>query len=164
MTRNHQEDRPMGAELKKMEERWKGDHERIAKEMGDAMLKGEFSNWGLEFLEKAAGELREADPGLSLADSFSIVMKTELGNGIYKTLRATEKFERESTPAPLSKGEQVDPFAGPVGQEVQQRKERLIEKSSGKLSNLQAYEKILKADPELYDRYVREVTVSTALG
>ena len=148
--------------LQKMEELWKEDKERIAKEMGDAIFKGEFSNWGLEFIEKAASELREADPELSLGDSFAEVMETELGSGIYKMLNTVGKAERQSKPAPLSKVEQPDPFGGVVGEEVRERIKLL--RMSESLSDSQALEKVFTADPDLYQRYLREITASTAVG
>ncbi len=50
-----------------------------------------------------------------------------------------------------------------VAKEVLERKERLIEKSGGKLSEGAAYERVFKQDPALYRSYVREVEVSTAV-
>lgn len=153
----------MRAELKKIADRW-GNDERVHKEMWDALLKGEFYDWGMETIQKMAGELREADPELNFADSLSMVMETEVGEGIYNLARNRRKAERQSKSAPLSKGEQVDTSMGPVAKELYQKADRIIEKSDGKLTQIQAFEKVLKADPELSERYRREVIVSTAVG
>jgi len=79
-------------------------------------------------------------------------MKTDFGKACYKLHSAS--YRREAMASGL----------GPVAKQILERKEQLIEKSGGKLSEGEAYEKIFKADPELYRRYVREVPVSTAVG
>jgi len=79
-------------------------------------------------------------------------MKTDFGKACYKLHSAG--YRREAMASGL----------GPIAKEVLERKERLIEKSGGRLSEGEAYERVFKADRELYHRYVRKVTVSTAVG
>lgn len=79
-------------------------------------------------------------------------MKTDYGKACYRLHLAG--YRREARASDL----------GPVAKEVLERKERLVEKSGGRLSEGEAYERVFKADHELYYRYVREVTVSTAVG
>ncbi len=79
-------------------------------------------------------------------------MKTDFGKACYKLHSAG--YRREAMALGL----------GPVAKQVLERKERLIEKSGGRLSEGEAYERVFKADHELYHRYVRKVTVSTAVG
>ncbi len=101
---------------------------------------------------KEAEELIEADPCLSEEGALEKVMKTDYGKACYRLHSAG--YRREARASGL----------GPVAKEVLERKERLIEKSGERLSEGVAYEKVFKADPELFRRYVREVTVSTAVG
>ena len=153
----------MRVELKKMEERWEREGERIAKEMYDATRKGELAKWCEEFIEKAVSELCEIDSGLSLSDAYEQIMQTDLGSGIYKTYCNMQRDERQATKATLSKGEQVDFSVGPVSREVFDKAERLVEKSARKLDRMEAVVKVLNADDELYERYVEEVELSTAV-
>ncbi len=153
----------MRVELKKMEERWEREGERIAKEMYDATRKGELAKWCEEFIEKAVSELCEIDSGFSLSDAYDQVMKTDLGSGLYKTYCNMQRDERQATKATLSKGEQVDLSVGPISREVFDKAERLVEKSARKLDRMEAVVKVLNADLELYARYVKEVEFSTAV-
>ena len=79
-------------------------------------------------------------------------MKTDFGKACYKLHSAG--YRREAMASGL----------GPIAKEVLERKERLIANSDGRLYEGEAYERVFKADRELYHRYVREVTVSTAVG
>ena len=154
----------MKVERKKMEVRWERDAERIAKEMYDATLKGGLARWCEEFIEKAVSELCETDSGLSLSDAYEQVMQTDLGSGLYKTYCDMQRDDRQATWASVTKGEQADPYEGPVTREVFDKAERLVEKSARNLDRMEAVVKVLHANPELYRRYVREVELSTAVG
>ena len=112
-----------------------------------------------QLMMEGAGGLMEGDPSLSEAQALEKIMKTDYGQILYRLY----KSEAPAT-APVAKGEQANVYTGPVGREIEQRKERLIEKSGGKLSDSEIYSKIFKADPKLYERYIREITVSTAVG
>jgi len=153
----------MKVELKKMEVRWERDGERIAKEMYDAIRKGELADWCQEFFEKEVRELCETDSGLSLADAYSMVMETSLGYGLYKTYCDMERDERQSTKATVSKGEQADYSVGSATRKVYEKAEREVEKSHGKISENAAIERVFAQDPDLYNRYVEEETLSTAV-
>jgi len=99
-----------------------------------------------------AEKLMADNPALSKAQALEKIMKSEYGVFCYELHRALTSRHK-----PTSSG------LGPVAQEVLKRKEQTIEKSAGRISEAAAYEKIFKADPALYDRYVEEVTVSTAV-
>jgi len=116
------------------------------------LTEGNLTESAHQLIMKEATELIEADPTLTEAQALERIMKTEYGKTCYRLHSAS--YRREARASGL----------GPVAKEVLDRKERLIEKSGARLSEGEAYEKVFKADSELYRRYVREVEVSTAVG
>ncbi len=109
-------------------------------------------------IKREAEALREKDRSLSEGDALAKVFKNrERLYWCYADLHLRNKeLPRVEKRAEVS--------LGPVTRELLERKERLIEKSAGRITEAEAYRKVFQADPDLYSRYVQEVAILTAAG
>ncbi len=110
-----------------------------------------------DLIKREAEALREKDPSLSEGDALAKVFRNReaLYQGYAELHRRNKAWPRVEKRAELS--------LGPVAKELLEKKERLVQKSGGKLSEGEAYRKVFEDNPDLYWRYVEEVTLLTAV-